>query len=109
LDIPLEGGLFGGRNHSAEAIAAGSVDVVPHIVLGLATTQLRRRRRIDGWLRCLGGADDAANFIVFSSNDDRLVAVSVLQTQDAAVLNAAPPDCHDGQEDAKPEDDRYET
>ncbi|MGZ8361549.1 MAG: hypothetical protein ACXWUX_13595, partial [Allosphingosinicella sp.] len=99
----------------------------PPLAPGCLAAEPRRRRRIgdtriydnDGWSgcwywcwcwsRCLGGGDDAADIIVFTSNDDRLVAVGALQAQDAAVLNAAPSDCHDDCEDAKPEDDRHET
>jgi len=72
-------------------------------------TELRRCRRIgyggihddNGrsgrwcWLRRLDGGDDACDIVVFTSNDDRLLAVSPLQSQNAAVLNAAPANGHD--------------
>jgi hypothetical protein len=124
-----ESGLFGGGNHPTAAIAAASVlvDADRRFAPGRTAAELRRRRRIgdarvydkDGWsgrwsrsgfcTRCLGGCDDAADIIVFTSNDDRLAAVGALQAQNSAVLDAAPSDCDDDQEDPKTQDERDET
>lgn len=59
------------------------------------------------WLRRLYGGDDAADIVVFTSNDDRLLAVGPLQSQDAAVLNAAPANGHEDCEDGQAKDYRH--
>ena len=64
-----------------------------------------RQRLSDG----LGRGDDAADVIIFAGDDDRLMAIGVLQAQDAAVLDAAPANRDDQCEDGKPEDDGDET
>ena len=61
-----------------------------------------RRIRVRG----LGGDSNAGDIIVFTSNDDRLLAIGALQAQDAAVLNASPSDGQDDCEDGKAKDDR---
>jgi hypothetical protein len=59
------------------------------------------------WLRPLDGGDDACDIVIFASNDDRLLAVSPLQSQEAAVLNAAPANGHDEREDCEAKDHCY--
>jgi hypothetical protein len=55
------------------------------------------------------GCRDAADVIVFASNDDCLFTIGTLQAQDAAVLHAAPADGHDDREDGEPEQYSHET